>query len=335
MNNNSDLNSTSSDEEHIVQQHLTSNFSIENNSQDFNTNNDNIYNRYALITKAFKVFITVFLIIIILTCIILLFIPNSPLISAIYSTFSWIDGIPRFWGAIIIDVSYAIGLLLFLPATPFDLVCGLLFGMWLGTLITSLGSICGAIIAFFLGRTLLRKWAENATKHRPTLLALDRAVEQQAFKLVFLSRVSPLLPYPLLNYFFGVTKVKWTTYIIATYLGILPSTFVNCYFGSMLRNINEVFENASDNSGQIILMIVGAVLTVVVLVLVTLITRRALNQALAEQRALIEEDPKEEEVEIGENDDDNDDVYLEMKDQDMISEDSGELYIQEPQTSKQ
>jgi len=143
----------------------------------------------------------------------------------------------------------------------------------------------GALCAFLLARTLLRekvtRWAEGNPKFR----ALDLAIGQQGFKMVFLTRLSPAFPFNLLNYLFGVSAVKTGAYVLANLLGMLPGMFLYVYIGAAARD--ALVEQADAGAGfyQQILKYVGLLATVAVVVVVTRIARGALREAEQQQEA--------------------------------------------------
>jgi uncharacterized membrane protein YdjX (TVP38/TMEM64 family) len=90
----------------------------------------------------------------------------------------------------------------------------------------SVGSVLGATAAFLVGKTLLRGWIERRIAAYPRFQAIDRVVGEQGFKIVLLVRLSPLFPFNLLNYAFGLTKVRLWQYVLASWIGMLPGTLM-------------------------------------------------------------------------------------------------------------
>jgi uncharacterized membrane protein YdjX (TVP38/TMEM64 family) len=132
-----------------------------------------------------------------------------------------------------------------IPGTLLTLGAGAIFGLWTGTLTVVAGSNVGALAAFLLGRSLFRDWARAIVTKNDRLSVLDRAVATNGFRIVFLTRLSPLFPFNVLNYAFGVTRVSTKDYVVASVLGMLPGTFLYVYLGASagnllaLRNSNE------------------------------------------------------------------------------------------------
>src|SRR5512139_1018234 len=121
-------------------------------------------------------------------------------------------------------LAYVICTVLFIPGSALSLAAAGLFGFSTGFLVVFVGANIGALCAFLLSRTLLRRkvasWAESNVKFK----SLDRAIGGQGFKMVLLSRLSPALPFTLLNYLLGLTAVRTGAYVLANLLGMLPGT---------------------------------------------------------------------------------------------------------------
>ena len=118
---------------------------------------------------------------------------------------------------------------LLLPGTWVTIFCCLVFGFWPTFPAIVLASNLGAELAFLLGRTLLRGRVHAWLVTRPKLRAVERAIGEESFRLVFLLRLTPLVPFNALNYLLGVTPIRFGPYALATFLGMLPGTLLNCY----------------------------------------------------------------------------------------------------------
>lgn len=122
--------------------------------------------------------------------------------------------------------AYVAATVLLLPGAPLSLVGGAVWGPFTGTALVSLASTLGAGCAFLVGRHLARpavaRWLESA----PRLAFLDRAVAASGWKIVALARLSPALPFNLLNYAFGLTRIRFSTFLAVSWLAMLPGTFV-------------------------------------------------------------------------------------------------------------
>ena len=186
------------------------------------------------------------------------------------------------WGAVLVIAFYVVACLLFIPGSLVTLGVGFLYGVVWGTAIVSHGSTLGATAAFLAGRTLAREWITRKVATSARFQAVDRAVGQQGFKIVLLVRLSPLFPFNLMNYAFGLTRVRLRDYILASWIGMLPGTVMYVYLGSAAKSLADLAAGRIEGgAGQKILFGVGLIVTVVVTILVTRIARRALQEAVA------------------------------------------------------
>ncbi len=199
------------------------------------------------------------------------------------------------WGPLLVGLLYIVGCVFFAPGAILTLGAGLLFGVVLGTVTASIASVLGATAAFLIGRYLMRDWIEQKLEAYPRFHAIDEAVGQNGFKIVFLTRLSPAFPFNLLNYAFGLTRVSLRDYVLASWIGMFPGTLMYVYLGSMAGSVAGLA--ATDASGSIahqVRMAVGLVVTILVTVLITRIARKALREAVAEPTA--EKPPPDREI---------------------------------------
>ena len=182
-------------------------------------------------------------------------------------------------GPIAVAAAYVFTTVLLIPGSAITIAAGGLFGLKTGFLVVLVGANLGAFCSFLLARTFLRdkaaRWAENNSRFR----SLDRAIGREGFKVVFLSRLSPIFPFTLLNYFLGLTAVRTGSYTVATLFGMLPGIFLYVYIGAAARDALTGQIGASAGGLQQLLKVLGLVATIAVVVLVTRIARRALREA--------------------------------------------------------
>jgi uncharacterized membrane protein YdjX (TVP38/TMEM64 family) len=168
-----------------------------------------------------------------------------------------------------------------LPTWPLTWSAGYLFGLVPGMIAASLGSTSGALAGFAASRSLVGQWFQRRLAGHPRLRALERAVERQAFKIVLLSRLSPVFPYNVVNYLFGMTAISWQTFTLASWLGMLPVTSVHVYFGTAIENAAELLSgHAIASPARTIALVIGIVASVVVTVVLARIARGAMQEAL-------------------------------------------------------
>ncbi len=184
-------------------------------------------------------------------------------------------------GPLIMIALYVPAALFLVPASWLNVAAGFFFGPWIGTIVASVGGALGAGIAFILGRTIARELVESQVKSRPAMQALGAAVGQQGFKIVMLTRLSPVLPYGVLNYLFSVSQVKFRDFLIATWLGMLPVSLMYAYLGSAAQDVMDVYPDDDSSNGLTqALFVLGLLATIMVTVMVTRLARRALREAV-------------------------------------------------------
>lgn len=128
-----------------------------------------------------------------------------------------------------------------LPGVPITILIGAIFGLFFGTIIALAGSLLGGCLAFLLSRYLLQKYVQKRILPRhPKINGYQKKLTQQGFITVFALRIVPVFPFNSLNLLLGTTKISFNNFLIGTFLGILPGTFLFVYFGESLRILNPV-----------------------------------------------------------------------------------------------
>ena len=136
------------------------------------------------------------------------------------------------YGYLYFAMVYIIVEVLAIPAMPLTASSGYLFGLFPGFLTVLISATIGSCISFFIGRTLLREWALKMTSGSAKWRAIDKAIGRSGFKVILLLRMSPLLPFAISNYLYGLTSVDFWSYLAATFIGFAPGTLGVVYAGS-------------------------------------------------------------------------------------------------------
>jgi uncharacterized membrane protein YdjX (TVP38/TMEM64 family) len=179
---------------------------------------------------------------------------------------------------------YVVATVCFVPGLPLTLAAGAIFGVAAGTALVSVGSTVGATAAFFIGRTVARDWVGQRIAAWPRFRAVDRAVASRGFWVVLLMRLSPALPFFLLNYAFGITAVKAREYVLGSWLGMFPATLAYVYAGSVAANLGQALAGKVElGATGWVLLGLGLAATVTVTVLVTRLARDYLDREIAAQ----------------------------------------------------
>ena len=144
----------------------------------------------------------------------------------------WIDSL-GIWGPLTLGLIYVVAVLLLVPGSLLTLVAGAVYGLVWGTVIVSLASTTAVAIAFLIARYVARDKIRRRVEQSPKLAAVDEAIGQQGWKIVALLRLSPAVPFSLQNYLYGVTAIRFWPCVLASWIAMLPGTFLYVYLGSL------------------------------------------------------------------------------------------------------
>jgi uncharacterized membrane protein YdjX (TVP38/TMEM64 family) len=187
-------------------------------------------------------------------------------------------------GPLVFIGAYGLAAVALFPAVTLTLAAGALFGLVKGVLYVMLGATLGAALAFLTGRYVARRFVEHLLERHPRLIAIDRAVESQGLRLVFLLRLSPAVPYTLLNYALGLSRVGFRDYIAGS-IGMLPAVTMYVYSGKVAGDLASLASGAAAPRGAAYyaLLALGLAATVAVTVVITRIARKAIDDAVSDQ----------------------------------------------------
>jgi len=127
---------------------------------------------------------------------------------------------------------YALGTVLLAPGSVLTIGAGFAFGLWKGFIAVSAGSTLGAALAFLVARFIARERVVAIAQRNEKFREIDSAIGKQGAKLIFLLRLSPVIPFNLSNYLYGLTGVKFWPYVLASWIGMMPGTFLYVYIGT-------------------------------------------------------------------------------------------------------
>lgn len=169
------------------------------------------------------------------------------------------------------------------PALPLTLGSGYLFGLINGTVAVSIASTAAAAAAFLIARYGLRESVANLASRYPRFRAMDRAIGKEGFKFVFLLRLSPLLPFSISNYLYGLTSVDFAPYVVGSWIGMLPGTLAYVSAGAAVSALTDI--NSGKDSVNPIIVVIGVVATIAVLATLGKIATQAINSVDEEEIA--------------------------------------------------
>ncbi len=194
----------------------------------------------------------------------------------------WIESLGVVGGLAFIAI-YVVAAVAFLPGSILTLGAGVVFGVVLGTVYVFIGATMGAIAAFCVGRYFARGWISQKIAGNQKFAAIDNAVARDGFKIVLLTRLSPIFPFNLLNYALGITGVSLKDYALGS-IGMLPGTLMYVYIGSLAGDIARIGTDSQPTNPTIqwAIRIIGLIATVAVTVYVTRVARQALDETVSE-----------------------------------------------------
>jgi uncharacterized membrane protein YdjX (TVP38/TMEM64 family) len=137
------------------------------------------------------------------------------------------------WAAICYPLLFAACNIFLLPGGILAVGSGFFFGLWWGFLIVLVGNVVATAMSFALSRLVARRWFKRKLSRNSTLRAFGPAVERESWKIILLSQLHPLFPTSLLNYFYGLTRIRFSTYMLWASIGRMPGLFFYAYIGTL------------------------------------------------------------------------------------------------------
>jgi uncharacterized membrane protein YdjX (TVP38/TMEM64 family) len=183
------------------------------------------------------------------------------------------------WAPLIFVLAYVVAALTLAPAIVLTFAAGAVFGLWRGTLLTYVGAVLGASAVFWLSSWLaggrVHAWLDR--DHR--VAATRKAVVGRGIWIMFLLRLSPIVPYNILNYALALSGVRYRDYVLAT-VGMIPAIVIYAYYGKVAGDVAAVAAGVVPPRGPeyYIMMVVGLAATLVATTTITRAARRAIDQ---------------------------------------------------------
>ena len=195
---------------------------------------------------------------------------------------AWVDRL-GVWGPVVFIAGYVVAVIAFAPGSLLTLAAGAIFGLAHGAVYVFVAATLGASLAFLIARHLARGAIERRLAGNARFAAIDRAVEAEGRRIVFLLRLSPAFPFNLLNYALGLTGVRFVDYLLAS-VGMIPGTLLYVYYGKLVGDVAALAggEPVEKGPAYYVVLGLGLLATVGVTALVTRAARRALREATGE-----------------------------------------------------
>src|SRR5437762_1654770 len=187
-------------------------------------------------------------------------------------------------GIFIFIGAYAVATVLIAPGSILTIGAGFAFGLWKGFLAVSAGATLGASLAFLVARFIARDKVEAIARQNEKFRRIDSAIGKEGAKLIFLLRLSPVIPFNVSNYFYGLTGVKFWPYVLASWIGMIPGTFLYVFIGAAGKaavSVAASSEVISRGWQYWTFTSIGLIATIIVTIWVTKIARDALRKTEA------------------------------------------------------
>ena len=180
------------------------------------------------------------------------------------------------WGPVAFALTYIVATICLFPGSILTLAAGAIFGLWVGFATVSVGSVCGAGLAFLIGRYLARAKVEAMARSNAKFHAIDEAISEGGWKIVALLRLSPAIPFNLQNYLYGLTDIRFWPYLLTSWLAMIPGTFLYVSLGHA-AGLAAASERRR-STAEWILLTVGLAATFAVTAYVTRLAQRKLRE---------------------------------------------------------
>ncbi len=174
---------------------------------------------------------------------------------------------------------YVLAIVLLVPASAMTLAAGLAFGLAAIPLVLVAATI-GAAFAFFIARHFITANVKSLIVGRPRPEAIYKAVSGGGWQVVFLLRLSPIMPFSLLNYVLGATELRFWPFITATFVGIIPAAVLYVYLGALGK---AAIDGTMIGTARWILLLVGLGATLAAVIYVVRRSRAELERGLFAQ----------------------------------------------------
>jgi uncharacterized membrane protein YdjX (TVP38/TMEM64 family) len=185
-------------------------------------------------------------------------------------------------GYLMFIVLYAVCCIFFIPASFLTFAAGAVWGFWGGTALVLIGNGLGSLLCLLITRYMFRGLAAKVFRRYKKLETIAGAVEHDGWKMVLLTRLSPIMPFSLINYALGLTKLSAWHFLVATEVGSIPAIAVYVYLGTVMGNLAKIRSDLHHGVWYWTIQGVGLFMAVFVTVYVTRMASRSLKQRIKE-----------------------------------------------------
>jgi uncharacterized membrane protein YdjX (TVP38/TMEM64 family) len=196
---------------------------------------------------------------------------------------AWVNSL-GVWAPVVFIAGYIVAAVALMPGSVLSLAGGAIFGLVRGTVYVFIGGTLGAAAAFLVSRHLARAAVARRLEGNRRFVAIDRAIGSQGFKIAFLLRMTPVVPYNLVNYGLGLTSIRFAAYVAAS-AGMLPAIILYVYYGKVIGDVAALAGGIpmERDAAYYVVLGLGLAATIAVTTVITRVARRALREATGEQ----------------------------------------------------
>jgi len=181
-------------------------------------------------------------------------------------------------------VLYTLTCVFFLPGSVLTIGAGAVYGFWFSTALVTISSTLGAVVNFLTSRYLARSWMQRNLGHSARFRALEKAVSTEGWRMILISRMSPIVPHSLVSYAAGLIRISFWRFTLASFIGFLPPSAAYTYVGAVVGRALRTSAGAAPHDPVIwTFYCLGLVATLAVTVLTTRIARRSWKTYFAER----------------------------------------------------
>jgi len=210
--------------------------------------------------------------------------------SSISTLMGWIESNPAI-GFLAFVAVYVVCTVLFIPASiltvgagfVFTCIFGISLGVLLGTITVFVSASIGAVVAFLLGRYLLRDWVISLARKYIIFEALDACLEEKGFRIMMLLRLSPIIPFNVIDYLASITAVSFKDYALAM-VGILPGVVLYVFLGASAGSLVEG-TGSKNMTVTIIVIVVGVIFGIIAIAVTSYYAKKELNRMVASRNS--------------------------------------------------
>lgn len=187
---------------------------------------------------------------------------------------------------------YSFTCVFFLPGSILTLAAGAIYGFWIGTLIMTVASTAGAAVSFLISRYLARDWVQRKLGRGGRLRTLEHAVGSGGWKIILISRISPIVPHSLVSYAAGLTQISFWRFCFASLGGFLPLNAAYAYAGALVGTaLRSNHSLAPQDPVSWAFYIAGMVATLAAVILVARAATRAWKETIRKEEAAADSEP--------------------------------------------